>query len=140
CADCRREKTALEAARRAAAPLRELEEPGPGFDDRILRAAKAQAQLDHDGNVGQVIEVTGSVRPMGLEPAHIDAHAQVTARREPRPPRWGLRVVLGGSVAAAAALALVVGSSLQRPAPVAPRTEYAIRVQAGPLPKAENEA
>ena len=112
CADCRREKSALDQARSAAAPLRELEEPPPGFDDRILEAARAQAQLEHGGNIGQVIEVQGNVRPLGLEAARIDAHGKPPVQ-ERRRPRWALRAVLGGSVAAAAALALVVSTTLQ---------------------------
>jgi len=114
CDECRREKRALDEARRLAAPLRELEEPGAAFDDRILAAAKAQAQLTHDGNIGQVIEVSGSVKPLGLTPSSIDAHGPVSVKAaERRRPRWMLRVALGGSVAAAAALALAVSTTLQ---------------------------
>jgi hypothetical protein len=113
CAECRKEKAALEEARRLSAPLRELEEPPPGFDDPILAAARAEAHHQHDGNVGQVIEVSGEVRPLGVEPARIDAHAPVKARPvERRRPKWMVRVALGGSVAAAAALALVVSTTL----------------------------
>ena len=135
CAECRKEKAALEETRRMAAPLRELEEPSPGFDDRILAAARAQAQLEHDGNVGQVIEVTGSVRPLGLEAARIDAHGPVQARATRRDrPRWIVRAALGGSVAAAAALVLVVSNTLEtrrlaEKAKAARSDEYAIRVQ-----------
>ena len=67
CPECRAEKEALDQARRMTAPLREAEEPPGGFDDRILEAARAQAQLDHEGNVGQVIEVSGNqvvVKPL----------------------------------------------------------------------------
>src|SRR6267378_4576984 len=114
CAECRKEKAALEETRRMAAPLRELEEPSPGFDDRILAAARAQAHLEHEGNVGQVIEVTGSVRPLGLEATRIDAHGPVQSRATRRDrPRWIVRAALGGSVAAAAALALVVSNTLE---------------------------
>jgi len=114
CPECRKEKAALEEARRMAAPVRELEQPSPGFDERILRVARAQAQLEHDGNVGQVIEVTGSVRPLGVDVARIDAHGPVKARSAGRPrPRWVVRTAVAGSVAAAAALALVVGNTLE---------------------------
>jgi len=114
CPECRKEKAALEEARRMAAPVRELEQPSAGFDERILRAARAQAQLEHDGNVGQVIEVTGSVRPLGVDVARIDAHGPVKARSAERPrPRWMVRTAVAGSVAAAAALALVVGNTLE---------------------------
>ena len=134
CAECRKEKAALDEMRRMAAPLRDLEEPPPGFDDRILAAARAQAQLDHEGNVGQVIEVTGSVRPLGVEAARIDAHGPVKARPTPRErPRWIARAALGGSVAAAAALALVVSNTLETRRNLAKSNaarsdEYAIRV------------
>src|SRR5207237_9577444 len=112
-----------------------------GFDEPILRAARAQAQLEHDGNVGQVIEVTGSVRPMGLEPARIDTHAKPSAPPERRRPRWMIRAALSGSVAAAAALAVVVGTSLQAPRQPASRAEkYEIQVKPAPLPQAESEA
>jgi tetratricopeptide (TPR) repeat protein len=138
CAECRKEKAALEETRRMAAPLRELEEPSPGFDDRILAAARAQAQLEHDGNVGQVIEVTGSVRPLGLEAARVDAHGPVKARPTRRDrPRWVVRAALGGSAAAAAALALVVGNTMEarrnaEKAKAARSEEYAIRPQTAP--------
>jgi len=134
CAECRKEKAALDEMRRMAAPLRDLEEPPPGFDDRILAAARAQAQLDHEGNVGQVIEVTGSVRPLGVEAARIDAHGPVKARPTRRErPRWIVRAALGGSVAAAAALALVVSNTLETRRNLAKSNaargdEYAIRV------------
>jgi len=114
CPECRKEKAALEDARRMAAPIRELEQPSPGFDEPILRAARAQAQLEHDGNVGQVIEVTGSVRPLGVDVARIDAHGPVKVRSAERArPRWIVRTAVAGSIAAAAALALVVGNTLE---------------------------
>jgi hypothetical protein len=59
-----------------------------------------------------VIEVQGNVRPLELSAAQIDAHRAVV-RETRRQPRWAMRAVLGGSVAAAAALALVVTTSLQ---------------------------
>ncbi len=135
CAECRRDKAELEEARRLSAPLRESEELPPGFDDRILEAARAQARLDHEGNVGRVIEVSGNVRPLGVEAARIDAHGPVKVRPEGRRrPRWMVRAALGGSIAAAAALALVVSTTLQtrREAEKASRAqgeEYRIRVQ-----------
>ncbi len=136
CAECRQEKAALDEARRMAAPLRELEQPSPAFDEPILRAARAQAQLEHDGNVGQVIEVTGTVRAMGLDAARVDAHGPVKALPIERlRPRWVVRAAVGGSVAAAAALALVVSNTLEtrrnaEKAAAAARTgEFEIRVQ-----------
>jgi tetratricopeptide (TPR) repeat protein len=138
CAECQKEKSALDEVRRLAAPIRELEEPSSGFDDRILQAARAQAKLEHDGNVGQVIDVAGSFRPLGVEAARIDAHGPVKARpAERRRPRWVVRAAVGGSVAAAAALAMVVGNTLEarrnaERAAAARGEEYAIRV--GPAP------
>jgi Putative zinc-finger len=134
CAECREEKAALDEARRLAAPLRELEEPSAGFDDRILEAARAQASLEHDGNLGQVIDVAGTVRPLGVEAARIDAHGPVKTRpAERRRPRWVMRAAVGGSVAAAAALAMVVGNTLEmrrnaERAAAARGEDYAIRV------------
>jgi len=144
CAECQQEKAALDEVRRLAAPVRELEEPSPGFDDRILQAARAQAKLEHDGNVGQVIDVAGSFRPLGVEAARIDAHGPVKARpAERRRPRWVVRAAVGGSVAAAAALAMVVGNTLEvrrnaEKAAAAPSEEYAIRV--GPSAPASVDA
>ena len=136
CDECRREKAALDEARRMAAPLRELEQPSAAFDEPILRAARAQAQLEHDGNIGQVIEVTGTVRAMGLDAARVDAHGPVKARPIERlRPRWVVRAAVGGSVATAAALALVVSNTLEtrrnaEKAAAAARTgEFEIRVQ-----------
>jgi putative zinc finger protein len=142
CAECQAEKLSIDQARRMAAPLRELDEPSEGFDERVLQGARAQAQLDH-GSMGQVIEVTGSVRPMGLEAAQIDAHAG-PPRTQSRKPRWALRVALTGSVAAAAALALVVSTALsKRPsdaARIAAQPPLEIHVQPAPMQQAANEA
>src|SRR5207248_2782333 len=97
--------------------------------------ARAQAQLEHDGNVGQVIEVTGSVRPLGVDVARIDAHGPVKARSAERPrPRWIVRTAVAGSVAAAAALALVVGNTLEtrrnaEKVAAAHSSDFEIRVQ-----------
>jgi len=104
----------------------------------------AQAKLEHDGNVGQVIDVAGSFRPLGVEAARIDAHGPVKARpAERRRPRWVVRAAVGGSVAAAAALAMVVGNTLEvrrnaEKAAAAPSEEYAIRV--GPSAPASVDA
>jgi hypothetical protein len=130
CEECRKEKAALDQVRRATAPLREVEEPPPGFDDRVLEAARTQASLDHDGNLGQVIEVSGSVSPLGLDAARIDAHASPKLRVERARPRWLLRVAVAGSVAAAAALTLVMSTTVQsRRAPPSGPEEFQIRVQ-----------
>jgi hypothetical protein len=131
CDECRKEKASLDQVRRATAPLREVEEPPPGFDDRILEAARTQASIEHDGNLGQVIEVSGSVRPLGLDAARIDAHANPKMPVERTRPRWRMRAAVGGSVAAAAALALVVSNRVQsrRLQPRASSEEFQIRVQ-----------
>lgn len=138
CEECRKEKAAIDGTRAAAAPVRESEEPSGGFDERVMRAARAQAQLEHDGNIGEVVEVSGSVKPLGLEPADIDAMAEVKARAAGRKrPRWMMPAAIGGSVAAAAALALVVGTTLQtdRHPPAADQARYEIKVQpAAPPP------
>jgi hypothetical protein len=139
CAECRAEKAALDEARRVAAPLREAEEPPAGFDGRILEAARAEAHHQHDGNVGQVIETAANVHPLGLDAARIDAHGPVKARPpERKRPKWMVRAALGGSVAAAAALALVVSTTLDarrasERASQARSDDYRIRVKpAGP--------
>ena len=51
--------------------------------------------------------------PAGIEAARIDAHARpVATASQRRGPKWMNRAVLAGSAAAAAALALVVGTSV----------------------------
>lgn len=138
CEECRKEKAAIDGTRAAAAPVRESEEPSEAFDERVMRAARAQAQLEHDGNIGEVVEVSGSVKPLGIEPADIDAMAPVKARATGRKrPRWMMPAAVGGSLAAAAALALVVGTTLQanRPSQAADQARYEIKVQpAAPPP------
>ncbi|HEX9577636.1 MAG TPA: zf-HC2 domain-containing protein [Myxococcales bacterium] len=128
CEDCQRDQAQIAQARRMASPLRAVEEPSARFDGRILAAARAEASLQSDGLPGQVIEVKGSVSPMGLQAARIDSLAAVTAPSR-RKPRWALRVALGGSVAAAAALALVMSTTLQsRKAEQPAAAQYEIRV------------
>jgi hypothetical protein len=127
CADCQAEQAQLSGVRSAFAPIHELEEPSNGFDDRILAAARAEAMLEHDGNIGQVIEGAGSIAPLGLAASSVDAHAAPAPSR--RKPKWMMRAVLSGSAAAAAALALVVGISRPTRLAQAPSEEYAIRVQ-----------
>jgi Putative zinc-finger len=129
CEECRKEKALLDQTRRATAPLREVEEPPPGFDDRILEAARTQASLEHDGNLGQVIEVSGKVSPLGLEAARIDAHANPKMRVGRARPRWVLRAAVGGSIAAAAAVALLVSTTSRRQETPAHPEEFQIRVQ-----------
>jgi hypothetical protein len=145
CAECQKAKSQLEGVRKAFAPIRESEEPGVGFDERILAASRAEAQLEHDGNIGEVIEVAATVAPSGLDAARIDAHAASVAPAPARArPKWMTRAVLGGSIAAAAALALVVSTSQparreQKPA----LSDYEIHVvpqsQSAPPPEPRTE-
>lgn len=131
CAECSLERAQLDATRKLVEPLRELEEPSPGFDDAILAAARAEASLQSDGTPGQVIEVTGTVRPAGVEAARIDATAPVSAPQRARRPRWALRFAIGGSAAAAATLALVVSTTRGRPPPpLATEKAYEIHINA----------
>jgi hypothetical protein len=139
CADCQRDQAQIAETRRMASPLRAVEEPSSRFDARILAAARAEANLRSDGLPGQVIEVKGSVQPLGLQAARIDAHA-VAAAPAKRKPRWALRVALGGSVAAAAALALVMSTTLSsRTQEKQAAARYEIRVEAV-AQKAQSEA
>jgi hypothetical protein len=144
CDECRVQKQQLDGVRKAFAPIRESEEPGVGFDERILAAARAEARLEHDGNIGQVVEVAASVAPAGLDAARVNAHAASVAPPPVRTrPRWMTRAMLGGSVAAAAALALVVSASLKpRERQMAQAENFEIHVapqSAQPLPEAAKD-
>lgn len=136
CAECLRERTGIDRIRAVTAPLRESEEPPPDFDDRVLAAARAQAQLDHDGVVGQVVEVSGSVKPLGIEAARIDASAQVTAAPRPSGSGRSVRFLLAGAAAAALALAIFVGTSRRERVPSGRLTaapgEYQIHIRPAP--------
>jgi tetratricopeptide (TPR) repeat protein len=139
CAECQAESAQLDGVRKAFSPIRELEEPSHGFDDRVLAAARAEALLEHDGNIGQVIEGAGSFAAPSLAAASVDAHAApVAAPSERRRPKWMMRAVLGGSAATAAALALVVGISQPKHPAARTSEEYAIHVApaAAPAPEA----
>jgi hypothetical protein len=127
CAECRAQRAEIDSVRRAFAPIREEEQPSQGFDERILEASRAEAQLTHDGNIGEVVEVTARETAPSIEPGRVDAHAQVVARKEPRRPRWMKPAAAVASVAAVAALAMVVGTSNRMPL-VAVRSNYQIRV------------
>jgi len=112
CAACRAEMAQLDDARKAAAALRELEQPPAGFDEPILRAARAEAGLHADGTPGPVVEVSASVKPLGLQAARLDPHARMRGGTARPRPRWRWRAAVFGSIAAAAGLAVVVTSSL----------------------------
>jgi Putative zinc-finger len=114
CAACSAEKAQLDQTRKAVAPLRELEEPPEAFDEPILRAARAEAGLQADGTPGPVVEVSASVKPLGLQAARLDPHARTSTGKARQRPRWGRRAAVFASIAAAAGLAVVVTSSLRR--------------------------
>ena len=143
CAACRAEKEQLQGARKAVAPLRHLEEPPAGFDEPILRAARAEAGLQSDGTPGPVVEVSATVKPLGLQAARLDPHAQMKGLKGRPAPRWGRRAAAAASIAAAAGLAVVVTSSLTRQrASQAPETVAPIQVRApdAPVPSSLDDA
>jgi len=143
CASCRAEKEQLDDARKAAAPLRDLEEPPAGFDEPILRAARAEAGMQADGTPGPVVEVAASVKPLGLQAARLDPHARMRSGGERPRPRWWRRAAVVGSIAAAAGLAVVVTSSMTSRAPPAAREEVApiqVRAPAAPVPTSLDHA
>jgi hypothetical protein len=137
CAECREEQANIGVVRASFAPMREPEQPSHGFDAKVFAAAKTEAQLTHDGNIGKVIEVSGTVVPMQLAPSRIDAHAAPVPKREARRrPKWMLPAALS-SLAAAAALVLVIGTNVQLKSPAMTEPErLAIHVQAAAQPSA----
>src|SRR5437763_1910919 len=130
CAPCRAEKAQIDLSRRLAAPLRELEEPSANFDEPIVRAAGAEAGMQADGTPGPVVEVAATVKPLGLQAARLDPHAQMKGLKGRPAPRWGRRAAAAASIAAAAGLAVVVTSSLTRHASQPPETVAPIQVRA----------
>jgi hypothetical protein len=142
CEECRAERAEIESVRKAFAPIREEEQPSPGFDERILAASRAEAQLTHDGNIGEVVEVTAREVAPDIQPGNVDAHAKVVARREARGPKWMKRAAAVASVAAVAALAVVVGTSSLKPRSAMLRedSQYRIRVGLQPAEQQEPEA
>jgi hypothetical protein len=137
CDACRAERAEMQRTRALLEPLRTLEEPRPGFDDRILQSARAEAGLQADGTPGPTIEVKGSVKPLGLQAGRVDplAGAVRVARKEKSPRSvWLKRAVVGASIAGAASVALIVGTSLReraidRTAEVSPVAIRAPRVE-----------
>jgi len=141
CAACRAEKEQLDEARRLAAPLRELEEPPPGFDERILRAARAEAGMQAEGTPGPVVEVEASVKPLGLQATRLDPHARMRRGGDQARPRWGRRAAIVGSIAAAAGLAVVVTSSLTTRPPIHDEVSpIQVRAPGAPASSAVEEA
>jgi hypothetical protein len=116
CDACRAERAEMQRTRALLEPLRTLEEPRPGFDDRILQSARAEAGFQADGTPGPTIEVKGSVKPLGLQAGRVDPLAKgVRVARKEKSPRsvWLKRAVVGASIAGAASVALIVGTSLR---------------------------
>jgi hypothetical protein len=116
CDACRAERDDLQRTRALLEPLRALEEPRPGFDDRILLSARAEAGLQADGTPGPTIEVKGSVKPLGLQAGRLDPLAggvRVARKETSRRSVWRKRAVVGASIAGAASVALIVGTSLR---------------------------
>jgi len=144
CASCRAEKEQLDDARKAAAPLRDLEEPPAGFDEPILRAARAEAGMQADGTPGPVVEISATVKPLGLQAARLDPHARMRDGGGRPRPRWWRRAAVVGSIAAAAGLAVVVTSSVtSRAPPPAAREEVApiqVRAPGAPVPSSVDRA
>jgi hypothetical protein len=119
CDACRTERDELQRTRALVEPLRALEEPRPGFDDRILRGARAEAGLQAEGTPGPTIEVKGSVKPLGLQAGRVDplaAGVRVARKETSRRSVWLKRAVVGASVAGAAGVALIVGISVREKA------------------------
>jgi len=144
CASCRAEKAQLDEARRAAAPLRDPEEPPAGFDEPILRAARAEAGMQADGTPGPVVEVSATVKPLGLQAARLDPHARMRGGGGRPPPRWWRRAAVVGTIAAAAGLAVVVTSSVTSHAPRPPVQEEVapiqVRAPGAPVPTSVDHA
>ena len=119
CEVCRAERDEMARTRALVAPLRSLEEPRPGFDERIIKSARAEAGLQADGTPGTTIEVSGSVKPLGLQAARVDPLApgvKVARKEVSKRVLWRRRAIAGASIAGAAAVALIVAtSSVRRP-------------------------
>jgi len=115
CEVCRAERDDIVRTRALVAPLRTLEEPRPGFDERIVKTARAEAGLQADGTPGPTIEVSGSVKPLGLQAARVDPLApgvKVAQKEVSKRTVWRRRATVGASVAGAAAVALIVATSV----------------------------
>jgi hypothetical protein len=144
CASCRAEKEQLDDARASTAPLRDLEEPPAGFDEPILRAARAEASMQADGTPGPVVEVSASVKPLGLPAARLDPHARMRGGKDRPRPRWWRRAAVLGSVVAAAGLAVVVTSSLtnraSRPGVQEEVAPIQVRAPGAPVPASVGDA
>ena len=117
CEACRAERDGLVRTRALVAPLRSLEEPSARFDERIVHSARAEAGLQADGTPGPTIEVSGSVKPLGLQAGRVDPLApgvRVSKKEINKRSLWLRRATVGASIAGAAAVALFVASSVQQ--------------------------
>jgi anti-sigma factor RsiW len=117
CEVCRAERDGLVRTRALVGPLRSLEEPSAGFDERIVKSARAEAGLQADGTPGPTIEVSGSVKPLGLQAGRVDplaAGVRVAKKEISKRTVWLRRATVGASIAGAAAVALFVASSVQQ--------------------------
>jgi hypothetical protein len=117
CEVCRAERDVLVRTRALVAPLRSLEEPSAGFDERIVKSARAEAGLQADGTPGPTIEVSGSVKPLGLQAGRVDPLApgvRVAKKEISKRTLWFRRATVGASIAGAAAVALFVASSVRQ--------------------------
>ncbi len=107
CAECRAEEQRLAGTRATFAPLfaeaGPLEEPGPAFDGPILAAAREAAEAAAAKSAARA-----PLAPSGAAVIALAGRSASPAERRPAArPRW-MRGALVGSIAAAAALALVV--------------------------------
>jgi hypothetical protein len=117
CGVCRAERDGLVRTRALVGPLRTLEEPSAGFDERIVKSARAEAGLQADGTPGPTIEVSGSVKPLGLQAGRVDPLApgvRVAKQEINKRSLWLRRATVGASIAGAAAIALFVATSVQQ--------------------------
>jgi hypothetical protein len=137
CEACRKERDRLQRTRELVAPLRALEEPGPSFDQRIVDAARAEAGLQADGTPGPTIEVSGSVKPLGLQAARVDPLSRDVRVARTGPSRravWFKRGIVGASIAAGAGVALIVATSVQQKAQLRSAEVSALKIRAPEVP------
>ena len=143
CEACKLEQAVIARSRSMVLPLMTIEEPPASMDEPILRAAHAEAaRLTAAGGAHdkspvtgpRVVEVAGSIGAFEAAApvsARAQVHVQPTADRPRR--RWAMRVALGGSVAAAAGLVLIVSNTdlmrARTEALSAAPTERAIRIR-----------
>ena len=100
--------------------------------------------MQAEGTPGPVVEVSASVKPLGLQATRLDPHARMRGAGERPRARWWRRAAVVGSIAAAAGLAVVVTSSVTNHAPkLAVREEVApiqVRAPGAPVPTSLDQA